>query len=374
MGENRVERHEGRMPAGARSSTLHTRLFALVGVAFTVFVATREGEALTARAGIRGQCTKNTDCLDNLLCVGSYCRLACTSNRDCQPGETCMRRYPESWSKCAPSVPKPIQWEVKPAGYGITRVAVQDSGTIYALGTLPPQKQTKERDPFGLPKKSLGPTALPTTSHHQAPLLKWTGSDWTTVPAPASMKRIAASNGVLWALDSNGGVHKLANSQWSTIKGTLDEITVDHVGNPVGVKDGHAYRYHGGVWSGVGTFAVSHGSFCAQPGALCWWGAQPTGKVVFLEVSPGTPGAVAKGTGGATVIQATPYSQRPGENVRRIAAYAYDEAWSVTTANEIYHWQYGGWDRQPGAATDISVGADGEVWIVGTDGQPYRGR
>ena len=41
--------------------------------------------------------------------------------------------------------------------------------------------------------------------------------------------------------------------------------------------------------------------------------------------------------------------------------------WVVNSAGQIYNWVGNDWVVHSGAATDIGVGADGSVWIVGTN-------
>ncbi len=48
-------------------------------------------------------------------------------------------------------------------------------------------------------------------------------------------------------------------------------------------------------------------------------------------------------------------------------------AWIVQADGEIWNSGPGGWDRMPGLATDIGVGADGNVWVTGrSDGAIHR--
>ena len=84
---------------------------------------------------------------------------------------------------------------------------------------------------------------------------------------------------------------------------------------------------------------------------------------------PGVAFVTQKGTSGPQGFE-----PRPGLAIKRIAAHHWDAAWCVTTNNEIYQWSFGGWDQQPAAATDVAVGADGSVWVIGTTGGLFRAR
>jgi len=42
----------------------------------------------------------------------------------------------------------------------------------------------------------------------------------------------------------------------------------------------------------------------------------------------------------------------------------------VNSAHQIFAWTGSGWARGPGAATDIAVGGDGSLWVIGTHPVP----
>ena len=41
--------------------------------------------------------------------------------------------------------------------------------------------------------------------------------------------------------------------------------------------------------------------------------------------------------------------------------------WVVNAAGNIFHWIGGTWRKMPGLAKDIGVGANGSVWVIGTN-------
>ncbi len=41
--------------------------------------------------------------------------------------------------------------------------------------------------------------------------------------------------------------------------------------------------------------------------------------------------------------------------------------WVVNSFDDIYRWENNNWTKMPGKAKDIGIGADGSVWIIGTD-------
>jgi hypothetical protein len=50
----------------------------------------------------------------------------------------------------------------------------------------------------------------------------------------------------------------------------------------------------------------------------------------------------------------------------KIAVDPKGSPWIVNSSHRIYHWNGSGWALYPGFARDISVGANGSVWVVGT--------
>ena len=58
-----------------------------------------------------------------------------------------------------------------------------------------------------------------------------------------------------------------------------------------------------------------------------------------------------------------------------IAVTSDGRAWVINNNNDLFEWVSDtiGWQYYPGMkATDIGVGADDSVWVIGTDGQIYR--
>jgi hypothetical protein len=51
----------------------------------------------------------------------------------------------------------------------------------------------------------------------------------------------------------------------------------------------------------------------------------------------------------------------------RIAVAPDNSPWAVNDANQIFHLTGGAWQQMPGLATDIGIGADGSVWVTGTN-------
>lgn len=65
------------------------------------------------------------------------------------------------------------------------------------------------------------------------------------------------------------------------------------------------------------------------------------------------------------------WKQVDGE-ISRIAGARNDIAWAVGTNTRIYRFDRGSWKRIPGQATEMAVGADGSVWHIGGSDTLYR--
>lgn len=69
----------------------------------------------------------------------------------------------------------------------------------------------------------------------------------------------------------------------------------------------------------------------------------------------------------------------PDNNLNNLISIAVDPAglaWAINEAGEIYRRTGGSfpgqtWEKMPGGATDIAIGADGHVWVIGGDGVPH---
>lgn len=61
------------------------------------------------------------------------------------------------------------------------------------------------------------------------------------------------------------------------------------------------------------------------------------------------------------------FKKVPGATGTKIAASPDGGAWIVNDKNQILRYSKGKWETIPGKATDIAVGGDGSVWIIGTN-------
>jgi len=130
-------------------------------------------------------------------------------------------------------------------------------------------------------------------------------------------KRIRANNNMqkdnIWAINSANLIYNRQKGFWKHIQGQAQDIGVGANG-AVWITGIENHRYGGNIYHLVGNRFV-----------------KTTGQAVRLDVDP---------TG------------RP---------------WAINNLNDIYYWQNKTWHRLPGKAKDIGIGANGDVWIIGTD-------
>ena len=71
--------------------------------------------------------------------------------------------------------------------------------------------------------------------------------------------------------------------------------------------------------------------------------------------------------GGGIWVYANPWVQPYGGGGKRIAVDPSGQPWIVNSNHQIFCHNMVGWVLIPGAANDIGVGANGEVWVIGTN-------
>jgi hypothetical protein len=163
------------------------------------------------------------------------------------------------------------------------------------------------------------------TSRRGFDLSRWDGSTWHPLPG-AAVRISAASEVAAWCVDGAGAIY-----QWNEHGGSWN-----HHPGPVAVDI--AMGADGSVWM------VAANPPQGELGVYRWeggWVAVPSNPIKGHPINLGSPGI-------------------------RIAAASKNEAWIVTAAHEIFHWQDHAvsWNQLPGTAHDIGVGADGTVGIT----------
>ncbi len=66
------------------------------------------------------------------------------------------------------------------------------------------------------------------------------------------------------------------------------------------------------------------------------------------------------------------WSDYPGSNYKSIAVDPDGNPYVVSSDNTIHRWHDKAWQKIPGSATDVAIGADGSVFIIGTNSQDHK--
>jgi len=143
------------------------------------------------------------------------------------------------------------------------------------------------------------------------------------------------------------------NSTWNAVSGGAGiRISVDASGNPWVVnKSNFIYKYNGSTWTQVPGTATdigisnTNGSVYAINTTLV-----TSADYQVVKWNPTTPG----------------WDVVPNCAGIRIAVDGSGMPWVVNKLGSIFRYNGSSWTQLPGAATDIGIGAEGSVYIVGT--------
>lgn len=181
-----------------------------------------------------------------------------------------------------------------------------------------------------------------------------TGLRWEKRPGKAFQIAIGA-NGQIWCLgvDSVPGgfpVFKWEGNAWKKVPGGLVSLAVDAQGQPWGTNEAKAiFRMQGGKWTTL-------------PGRA-------------EQVAIGGQGTVyALGARGNNDVETAVYEwgsnswiKIAGATGTRLAVDEEDMPWLLQGGGEIRRGRRSSWEKVPGLAQDIAVGAKGGVWVIGHD-------
>ncbi len=152
------------------------------------------------------------------------------------------------------------------------------------------------------------------------PVHYWNGTEWETVDGGAVAIDVSPA-GHPWRVDSDNRIFEWTGAGWAERPGR---------GRDIGIGG------DGSVWM-VGTNPVPGGY-----GIYRWTGAE-------WEEAPGGAVAIDVYTVGDAAVDLQ------------------GEPWIVDEDDHILRWTGSEWARQPGAAQDIGIGANGAIWIIGTE-------
>ncbi|GAB2615402.1 hypothetical protein GCM10009696_21380 [Kocuria himachalensis] len=151
----------------------------------------------------------------------------------------------------------------------------------------------------------------------------WNGEAWEALGREAAALDVGPS-GHPWIVDADGRIFEWNGSDWIDRPGSARDIGIGADGS---------------VWI-VGTDPVPGGYGIYRWTETSW------------EKAPGNAVAIDVATQGDPAV---------GHQ---------SEPWIIDENNRISRWTGSEWSQQPGQAQDIGVGANGAVWITGTDSAP----
>lgn len=177
------------------------------------------------------------------------------------------------------------------------------------------------------------------------------GSRWSLLQGGARDVGVGP-DGTAWRIGTaavGGGfaIQRFNGTTWDTIPGGAVRISVGPAGPWLVNNGGTVYRRDGNLWIPVGGGATDIG-------------VASTGEAWIV-----TNAAV---TGGFSIARWNGREWQPFEGGGvRIAVAPGGVPWLVNNAGQIFRHDGMRWVLLPGAASDIGVGADGTVWIIGRD-------
>jgi hypothetical protein len=181
--------------------------------------------------------------------------------------------------------------------------------------------------------------------------------DATWHQVPGSAKDIGAgADGSVWIIGTNPsatpddfGAHMWTGKDWRGVEGGGVRIDVDPSGNPWMVNSkGEIFRRANDTWQRMPGFAKDVG--VGANGSIWIIGTNPTATPDDFGAHMWTGKDWRGVEGGGVRIDVDP-SGNP---------------WMVNSKGEVFRRANDTWQRVPGFAKDVGVGADGSVWIIGT--------
>ena len=179
---------------------------------------------------------------------------------------------------------------------------------------------------------------------------------WHQLPGFAKDIGVGA-DGSVWITGTNPsatpddfGAHKWTGKDWLGVEGGGVRIDVDPGGNPWMVNSkGEIFRRVKDAWERLPGFAKDIG--VGADGSVWIIGINPSATPEDFGPHSWTGKDWRGVEGGGVRIDVDP-SGNP---------------WMVNSKGEIFRRVKDAWERLPGFAKDIGVGADGSVWIIGTN-------
>jgi hypothetical protein len=175
---------------------------------------------------------------------------------------------------------------------------------------------------------------------------------WQKLPGGARDIGVGA-NGSVWVIGTNSthggfGIYHWNGSNWDAVAGGGVRIAVGPHGNPWVVNaNQNIYEY-------------TEGDFQLRPGSARDIGIGADGSVWVIGTNS------VHGGFGIYRWNGDNWDAVAGGGVR-IAVGPHGNPWVVNSSQKIYEYTEGDFQLRPGSARDIGVGADGSVWVIGTN-------
>jgi hypothetical protein len=214
---------------------------------------------------------------------------------------------------------------------------------------------------------------------HNGALINWNGSKWSTqtLPGGRGAKTFAVdTDGTVWTVAADGTFFRLANGAFEQLPGSLPGV------NSLAASSSSS------IWATAATSANEFALYTYRNGA---WHTANTPQLRNMDwnndpqVSVGRDGSVWLLDGSGNAWQQTMASAswswdafpapKSAATITHLAAARGGGAWGVDSSGAI--WQFkGAWSPFPhalpnGTAAEVSPGADGTLWAIDTDGDPY---
>jgi hypothetical protein len=201
-------------------------------------------------------------------------------------------------------------------------------------------------------------------------LHRFDGKRWRQV-AGVEVRDVAAGNGGIWAIGSDGGLLSLRadGTRPTPVPVRAAVVAIAPGGKPwIATADGHVYAQQPNTSGHTTLPAVEPEQVFTQ---LINW--QPViGSARQIAIS--SKGAILALGDTGTLWQwkgRNQWGRLPG-NFSHVALDASNTPWALNSDGNILRFQGTFWTELPGHARDIAAGADGSVWILPPKGAPAR--
>jgi len=219
------------------------------------------------------------------------------------------------------------------------------------------------------------PVLASAQERRDAPIYRWTGSEWVKTNGYGSRISVAP-DGSAWVVNAAGEIyHSTGQDQFERVPGTAADIAVGRDGTVwiIGF-DTSPYRWRGNRWervegSNATAIAVDR---TGEPWIVSTSGdvyRRVTGRFQKVEGAARDIGVdedvwIAGTDGGVRQMSRNGRWSGVRGSATRISVSSRGP-WVVNDQNQIYRWESGAFREMPGAALDVGVNDRGDAWVIG---------